>query len=73
MKGNIFRAVVAAKDGALNKLKIYLESRTPRQRIRIVVIAFLLFAVLDVWMISRAFSGDSSRAETNQIETIVKP
>lgn len=36
------------RDRALERLKRYLDRRTPRQRLRIVVVAFVLFAALDL-------------------------
>ena len=39
MKGNIFKTLQVFRHRAIDALKNYLEQRTPRQRIRIVLIA----------------------------------
>ena len=43
MKGNIFKTLQVFRHRAIDALKNYLEQRTPRQRIRIVLIAFFCF------------------------------
>ena len=53
MKGNIFKTLQVFRHRAIDALKNYLEQRTPRQRIRIVLIDFFVFALIDVWMLSR--------------------
>ena len=52
MKGrHCITTLAGAKDRALGRLKNYLEQRTPRQRLYIVLTALLLFAAVDIWMI----------------------
>lgn len=74
MKGsNLLTALAGAKDRALGHLKNYLEQRTPRQRLYIVLIALLLFAVVDIWMIASSLSGHSRTPQAEHIEIPLKP
>lgn len=60
MKGKrFFKPLCEVKDRVLGHLKNYLEQRTPRQRLYIVLTALLLFAVVDIWMIASSLSGHS--------------
>lgn len=60
MKGkHILKPLCEVKDRALGRLKNYLEQRTPRQRLYIVLTALLLFAAVDIWMIVSSLSGHS--------------
>lgn len=70
MNGNLFGVLRGVRDRALGRLKKYLNDRTPRQRVRIVVVAFVLFAVLDVWMLTRIFRGGSEAPRIEHIEAL---
>ena len=65
MKGrHCITTLAGAKDRALGRLKNYLEQRTPRQRLYIVLTALLLFAAVDIWMIV-SFRGTPNRCLRN--------
>lgn len=70
MKGNLFGVLRAAWGRALGRLRKYLDARTPHQRVRIVVVAFVLFAVLDVWMLTRIFRGEYDAPCIEHIEAL---
>lgn len=70
---HLFKSLREAKDRLLERLKNYLEQRTRRQRLRIVLVAFVLFAVADIWMIARYVSGGSRPTEVRHIEVPLKP
>ena len=74
MKGkHLLKPLCEVKDRALGRLKNYLEQRTPRQRLYIVLTALLLFAAVDIWMIVSSLSGHSRPLVTEHIEVPVKP
>lgn len=52
---NLWRIPVALWDHVTAKLRCYLESRTRRQRIAIVLVLLALFVLLDIWVIANAF------------------
>ena len=54
---HILKPLCEVKDRALEHLKNYLEQRTPRQRLYIVLTALLLFAAVDIWMIVSSLSA----------------
>lgn len=70
---HLFQSLREARARALSGLKNYLEWRTPRQRLYIVLTAFLLFAAADIWMIVRYYSGGSRSSEVRHIEVPLKP
>lgn len=70
---HLFKSLREAKDRLLERLRNYLEQRTRRQRLRIVLVAFVLFAVADIWMIVRYYSGGSRSSEVRHIEVPLKP
>ena len=58
MKGNkLFKVLRTLSDHATGRLQDYLESRTHRQRIRIVLVLFALFAIADILFIVKGCSG----------------
>ena len=72
MKGrHCITTLAGAKDRALGRLKNYLEQRTPRQRLYIVLTALLLFAAVDIWMIVSSLSGHSEPLPAQHIEVSV--
>ena len=72
MKGkHILKPLCEVKDRALGRLKNYLEQRTPRQRLYIVLTALLLFAAVDTWMIVSSLSGHSEPLPAEHIEVSV--
>lgn len=72
MKGkSIFTPLCEVKARTLGCLKNYLEQRTPRQRLYIVLTALLLFAVVDIWMIVSSLSGHSEPLPAQHIEVSV--
>lgn len=72
MKGRHYiMALAGAKDRVLGHLKNYLEQRTPRQRLYIVLTALLLFAAVDIWMIASSLSGHSEPLPAEHIEVSV--
>lgn len=74
MKGkHILKPLCEVKDRALGRLKNYLEQRTPRQRLYIVLTALLLFAAVDIWMIACSLSGQSRPPRVEHIEVPLKP
>ncbi|WP_417173461.1 TraL conjugative transposon family protein [Alistipes finegoldii] len=74
MKGkHILKPLCEVKDRALGRLKNYLEQRTPRQRLYIVLTALLLFAAVDIWMIASSLSGHSRPPRVEHIEVPLKP
>ena len=71
MKGKrILKPLCEVKDRALSGLKNYLEQRTHRQRLYIVLTAFLLFAVADIWMMARYFTGHTQAPQVEHIEPL---
>ena len=70
---HLFKSLREAKDRLLERLRNYLEQRTRRQRLRIVLVAFVLIAVADIWMIVRYYSGGSRSSEVRHIEVPLKP
>lgn len=72
MKGkHILKPLCEVKDRALGRLKNYLEQRTPRQRLYIVLTALLLFAAVDIWMIVSSLSEHSEPLPAQHIEVSV--
>lgn len=73
MRGkHLFASITEAKNRILGGLKNYLDERSPRQRLYIVLTALLLFAAVDIWMIVRSFQGDGHIAAVKHIETPIK-
>ena len=73
MKGrHCITTLAGAKDRALGRLKNYLEQRTPRQRLYIVLTALLLFAAVDIWMIVSCLSGHSAACGTHRSISTIK-
>ena len=68
---HILKPLCEVKDRALEHLKNYLEQRTPRQRLYIVLTALLLFAAVDIWMIVSSLSGHSEPLPAQHIEVSV--
>lgn len=68
---HILKPLCEVKDRTLGHLKNYLEQRTLRQRLYIVLIAFLLFAAVDIWMIASSLSGRSEPLPAEHIEVSV--
>ena len=64
---HLFKSLREAKDRLLERLRNYLEQRTRRQRLRIVLVAFVLFAVADIWMVARYISGGTVYRKSNRI------
>lgn len=72
MKGkHILKPLYEVKDRTLGRLKNYLEQRTPRQRLYIVLTALLLFAAVDIWMIVSSLSEHSKPRLAEHIELSV--
>lgn len=71
MRGkHLFAFMTEAKSRVLVCLKDYLDQRSPRQRLYIVLTALLLFAVVDIWMIVRSFQD---KGRTPVVECIEIP
>lgn len=70
---HILTPLCEVKDRTLGRLKNYLEQRTPRQRLYIVLTALLLFAAVDIWMIVSNLSGHSRPPRVEHIEVPLKP
>lgn len=71
MKGKrILKPLYEVKDRALSGLKNYLEQRTHRQRLWIVLAAFFLFAAADIWMMARYCSGHTQASQVEHIEPL---
>ncbi|WP_443776693.1 hypothetical protein [Alistipes ihumii] len=74
MKGNkLFKIIGAVGYHARNKLQLFLEERSPRQRLWIVGVLFAILAAIDLWLIVSGGSRRDALPEMEHIENLLKP